>query len=234
VADRDPPRLPRGIDDAPTYSAAPPALAYRELRTALPTKDDSTFAQTVAKTASAIEEYLKLTADPLSSRPPQEIREQLTHGRDLARKIAQQKRELAKWLRTLDIEVRSYLLGGIRIGPRWRKGHALTEFTAQLEAEAGWMSRRITASFNLAISSVPTTRGRHGNPQLLLLVRWLAKIWEEHTGKPFTRTRKGKILPTDFVIVACQIADKTIPKGTIENAIKEVVRARRGENCRPS
>ena len=229
VADRDTPRQLQSIDVTQIEPTTLPEFSYRELRTALPTEDDGTFAQTVAKTASAIEDYRQLAADPLSSRPPQEIREQLTLGREFARTIAQQKSALAQWIGNLDIDVRSYLLDGIR-----SHGDALGKFKTQLEAESGWMTRRITAGFDIAISNVPTTRGRRGNPQLLLLVRWLTKIWEEHTGKPFTRTKKGKILPRDFVIAACQIADKTISEGTIDNAIKEVVTARRGENCRPS
>jgi hypothetical protein len=53
---------------------------------------------------------------------------------------------------------------------------------------------------------------------------------------PFTRTQKGKILPRDFVIAACRLADKNIPKRpdhsaiseeAVENAMKEEIKARR-------
>lgn len=252
VADRATPRKLRGIEPTRTEMSVLSNIPYRDLLANLPIKGDRASAHVIADIAAAIENYRELAAVPPSPRRREEIRDQLSKGRELVRNIARQKGALAKWIGTIDIEVRSYLLGGVQID-----GHALRKFKAQMEAEVEWMMRRIDGGLDAAIRLVPKTQGRRGNQELQLLVRWLSKIWEEHTGKPLTRTNKGKVRPKDFVMAACLLADKAISEGAIENAIKEVIMAhharraakiaalkarcaatlaalktRRGENCR--
>jgi hypothetical protein len=224
LADDDAHHKLLGIEASQITINTLPETCHDELRTVLPTKDDGAFALASAEIAHAMETYRALAGNRPRPRRRQEIRDHLSYGGELARTIAQQNSALAKWIGTIDNEVRDFLLGGLRIG-----GHTLRQFKELLEAEAEVMNRTIVAGFDTAIYLVQKRQGRRGNPELQLLVRWLAKIWEEYTGNTFSRTRKGKIRPRDFVVVVCRHADKTISEPAIENALKEVITARRGE-----
>src|SRR5262249_55417768 len=75
-----------------------------------------------------------------------------------------------------------------------------------------------------AFKIVPSVRGTPGHPSVNLLVWWLARVWNEHTTVPFTRTRKGDQQPRDFVVVVCRAADPNIGAANIETAMRAAVK----------
>ena len=87
------------------------------------------------------------------------------------------------------------------------------------------MLREVEVRLSLAASEIGNSKPGPITKDVYVLVGRLAGILDEYTGKRISRSRK-RGSPRDYLKTVCEIADEDIGDGTIEEAMKSLIKRR--------
>jgi hypothetical protein len=98
-----------------------------------------------------------------------------------------------------------------------------------LETLLGQLKSASAALKNARSQIKPAKRGARTRSFLIfILIRQLDEILEAYRGKPLARSGKSADRSIDYVVAVCKLADRSIGKGSIDEAMKHVIQNRGG------
>ena len=170
------------------------------VKRSLPLREDHNLLACVGELQNALNEYAELKA-AFRRQMSSKLRRKMLKGRAILAK-------LESWIvRSKNTITRDYVLSAMRSEPDQRRRadalmHVLRE---QLANVRQWQTR-----LDQALVFVQSDRGQPEDFPLKQLVRDLAKIWGRYAARPFSRSRKGSMPPTEFVTEICRLIEPDI------------------------